>query len=154
MRPRQLKFGVTLEQEIERANMLAAWCARHVVNRRKSRDYGPKPGVCPCLLGKRAQSRCACRRTLWTDSLMRHWVDHTETFFRDKRPAIITTEPYDLPDLAVVVPWLEQLGAVAFQHPEAESSYFPGRTHLVAIVQAGNADAYQAIEPNARRWVR
>ncbi len=130
-----------------RAAMLEAWCLRHGVRR-----YGSlRAGICPCKIGRHISCGCRCRAP-WDKWSKAHWIDHTETFSLGGFPAIVTTEPYDLPDERSVAARLEELGMVALQHPTEESSYFPGRTHLVAILKASSTDHYQSREPHAKRW--
>lgn len=135
-----------------KSDLWANWCERHGVHRRRGWQHGPKPGICPCRLLQANSKPCLCRRRRWADWGGARWIDHTETFFRAGRAAIVTTEPYELPEIADAATWLAGLGVVAFQHPPDESPYFPGRTHLIAVVPAAEADAYQALEPTAIRW--
>jgi len=141
------------ERDPRRGEMLAAWLKRHGL-RRSTRRHD----ACPCTLGKSTHS-APCRAVRYgryrltrppvcRDTLLAASWDHAEMYRRGRHRAVWCSEPYQFSEAELLrFSGLHQLAVVL--HPPEESSYFPGRTHLIAVMRSDELADYLALELNA-----
>lgn len=145
--------SVALEdrKQPERGAALKAWLDRHGLQRFVS---GFGACVCACTVGT-DMAATSCRRL--RSQYDRHgspWrclqrsSDHQEMFRRGRRRAIWLSEPYEF-DAREIWEFCDRYGLAAVRHPKAESSYYPGGTHLIAVMQPAELGEYLRLEPNA-----
>jgi hypothetical protein len=141
----------------QRGDMLATWLSRHELQRTRTVPL-VCPVACPCQIGTTVRSKRCNMLRLEDDGSMRHgsqwWhlhsptADHCEMFVRGRNREVWTTEPYSY-DEAPLVNLSMTFGLAVVVHPRSESSYSPGRTHLIAVMREEEVPRYLTVEPQA-----
>ena len=143
-------------KEPERGVALKSWLHRHGLQR-FNRGFGAC--ACACTVGTdMAAMSCGKLRSAFDRHgspwrCLQRSADHAEMFRRGRRRAIWTTEPYEY-DPREIWEFCKRLTLAAVRHPKSESSYYPGGTHLIAVMPSAELDEYLSLEPHAVPIVR